>query len=62
MCIIDIDGAVHSNIKILGNTFKKYDGTCISLKSTENVEIKGNIFNSDDILKMTDCVNVDTDF
>ncbi|MDE6658498.1 MAG: right-handed parallel beta-helix repeat-containing protein [Eubacterium sp.] len=56
------EGAVHSNIKILGNTFKKYDGTCISLKSTENVEIKGNTFNSDDILKMTDCVNVDTDF
>ena len=56
------EGAVHSNIKILGNTFKKYDGTCISLKSTENVEIKGNTFNSDDILKMTDCVNIDTDF
>ena len=56
------EGAVHSNIKILGNTFKKYDGACISLKSTENVEIKGNIFNSDDILKMTDCENINTDF
>ena len=56
------NGAVHSNIKILNNTFKKYDGTCIAIKSTENIEIKGNTFNSEDILKTTDCTNIDTDF
>ena len=55
-------GAIHSNIKILNNTFKKYKGTCITAKSTENIEIKGNTFNSDDILKTTDCENIDTDF
>lgn len=56
------EGAVHSNIKILNNTFKKYDGTCIEIKSTENIEIKGNTFNSEDRLKTTDCSNIDVDF
>lgn len=55
-------GAIHSNIKILNNTFKKYKGTCITAKSTENIEIKGNVFNSDDRLKTTNCTNIDTDF
>ncbi|MBD5083205.1 MAG: right-handed parallel beta-helix repeat-containing protein [Clostridiales bacterium] len=55
-------GAIHSNIKILNNTFKKYEGTCITIKSTENIEIKGNTFNSEDRLKTTNCTNIDTDF
>lgn len=56
------NGAVHGNIKILNNTFKKYSGTCITAKSTDNLEIIGNIFASDDRLKTTDCTNVNTDF
>lgn len=56
------NGAVHSNIKILGNTFKKYSGTCITAKSSENIEIKGNSFSSDDRIKTTNCSNVSTDF
>ena len=56
------EGAVHSNIKILDNTFKRYKGTCITAKSTDNIEIKGNAFASDDRLKTTNCTNVDTDF
>lgn len=55
-------GAVHSNIKILGNTFKKYSETCITAKSSENIEIKGNSFSSDDRIKTTNCSNVSTDF
>lgn len=56
------EGAVHSNIKILNNIFKKYKGTCITAKSTDNIEIKGNVFASDDRLKTKNCTNVDTDF
>lgn len=56
------EGAVHSNIKILDNTFKRYKGTCITAKSTDHIEIKGNTFASDDRLKTTNCTNVDTDF
>lgn len=37
-------GAVHSNIKIIGNTFKKYRGACIKIKSASGVVISDNKF------------------
>lgn len=37
-------GAVHSNIKIIGNKFKKYRGACIKIKSASGVVIRDNKF------------------
>ena len=36
------EGAVHKNINIEGNTFKKCEKVCFDIKSTENVVIKNN--------------------
>lgn len=55
-------GAIHSNIKILGNKFNKYNGACIKAKSTDNIEIAGNTFADENKLKTTNCTNVKTDF
>ena len=52
------EGAVHKNIKIIGNTFKKYEGTCIDAYSTDNILIKDNKFLNDDYLKVNKCNNV----
>ncbi len=54
-------GAVHKNIKIIGNTFKKYGGVCISAESTDGLVIKNNRFSNKNRLKTTNCGNVDTD-
>lgn len=35
-------GAVHKNIKIIDNTFKKCEKACFYIKSTSDVELKGN--------------------
>lgn len=35
-------GAVHKNIKIIGNTFKKCEKACISIKSSSDIEIADN--------------------
>lgn len=35
-------GAVHKNITIIGNTFKKCENTCFDIKSADNVVIKEN--------------------
>ena len=51
-------GAVHKNIKILGNTFNKYDGEAINIKSTDNVFIKDNKFLDDDYLVTKDCSQI----
>lgn len=53
--------AVHENINIIGNEFKQYDGYCISAKSTDNILIKDNKFNSDKIIKQNNCQNVKID-
>lgn len=50
--------AVHKNIRIIGNTFKKYKGFCIKAKSSDNIEIKNNRFNSNKIIKHKNCGNV----
>ena len=55
-------GAVHENIKILGNEFKSYNGACINAKSTKNLEIKSNTFADDNRLRTSNCENVETDF
>lgn len=41
---VEYNGAVHKNINIIGNTFKKYKGACISAKATDNIAIKDNTF------------------
>lgn len=47
--------AVHKNIKIIGNTFKSYEGFCIRAKSADGIELDGNTFNSDKIISCADC-------
>lgn len=39
-------GAVHKNIRIIGNTFQKYSGACISIKDSDDILIKDNTFKS----------------
>ena len=50
--------AVHKNIRIIGNTFKKYKGFCIKAKSSDNIEIKNNRFKSHKIIKHKNCRNI----
>ncbi len=50
-------GAVHKNIKLIGNTFKKYKGYCIFAKDTENITLKGNKFSKKSI-KTKKCNNI----
>lgn len=52
------EGAVHRNIKIIGNTFKKYDGVCIKAESTDNIFTEGNDFTSDKVMKTVNCGNI----
>ncbi len=42
-------GAVHKNVKLIGNTFKKYKGYCISAKDTDGIVLKGNKFSGQSI-------------
>lgn len=55
------EGAVHSNFTIKDNRFKKYKGVCVSIKSTENVLLKGNSFADENKLSLKYCVNVTED-
>ncbi len=52
--------AVHSNIKIIENSFEQYSGECISAKSTDFICIKGNSFGKKDFLKAENCLNIET--
>lgn len=49
-------GAVHKNIKIVGNEFGKYSGECIAAKSTEDLTVKEN--KNAVGIKLKDCKNV----
>ena len=40
------EGAVHKNITIEGNTFKKCERACFEISSTDNVNLKNNIIGS----------------
>lgn len=50
-------GAVHRNIAIIGNTFKKYDGVAVSAKATDGITVRDNHF-SGEVIKTRDCENV----
>lgn len=56
------DGAVHSNVKLIGNDFCKYKGFCIKIKATDNVEIKNNQFRCGNPLKQVNCNDIKKDF
>ncbi len=51
-------GAVHKNISIIGNTFRKYEGPCFSIKSSDNVLLKNNLVLGGEYLKTENCTNV----
>ena len=53
-------GAVHKNVKLIGNTFKKYNGYCISAKDTDGILLKGNKFSGTKKIKTKNCSNVKT--
>lgn len=55
-------GAVHKNIKILDNKFTDYGDTCISIKSSNDIEISGNTFANDNRLTAKNCENIVKDF
>ena len=55
------EGYVHSNIKIIGNTFKKYSGACIKIKSSEKIQISQNMFQNGKPLITTNCDGVLSD-
>ncbi|MGN0467405.1 MAG: right-handed parallel beta-helix repeat-containing protein, partial [Acutalibacteraceae bacterium] len=51
-------GAVHENIRIIGNTFKKYNGACISIKDSNDILIENNTYKSSKKIKTKNCKNV----
>lgn len=56
-------GAVHKNINIIGNTFKKCEKACFDIKSTDNVTIKDNIVETvPSLLKTENVTNLIKDF
>lgn len=52
------NGAVHRNITIDNNVFDSYDGYAVVAKSTENIIIKNNRFNSEKIIDHKNCDKV----
>lgn len=51
------EGAVHKNIKIIGNEFKLYKGCCISAKATDDILVENNEFSGEKI-KTQNCNNI----
>ncbi|MGN0469247.1 MAG: right-handed parallel beta-helix repeat-containing protein [Acutalibacteraceae bacterium] len=51
-------GAVHRNIKIIGNTFKKYNGACVRVKNSDDILIRDNKFKSGKKIRIKNCNNV----
>ncbi|MGN0447949.1 MAG: right-handed parallel beta-helix repeat-containing protein [Acutalibacteraceae bacterium] len=51
-------GAVHKNVRIVDNTFKKYSGACISIKDSDDILIKSNTYKSGKKIKTKNCNNV----
>lgn len=54
-------GAVHKNIRIINNTFKKHKSPCIDVKATDNIIIKNNKSLSGGKIKITNCDNIKID-
>lgn len=57
----EYNGAVHKNISIINNRFKKYKEYCISAKDADNILIKGNKYSNDKFLKTDNCSDVTAD-
>ncbi|MCH5170809.1 MAG: hypothetical protein J1F24_05935, partial [Oscillospiraceae bacterium] len=52
-------GAVHKNIKVTDNTFKKCEKTCFYAKSSSDLQFSDNkILSAPDIIKTINCENV----
>ena len=51
-------GAVHENIRIIGNTFKKYNGACISIKDSDDILIKDNTEKNSKKVRTKNCNHV----
>ena len=52
-------GAVHKNIKVINNTFKKCEKTCFYAKSSSDLQFSDNkILSAPDIIKTINCENV----
>lgn len=51
-------GAVHKNILIENNVFKRYKGYCVYAKSSENIVLKNNAYNSSKHIKTKNCNHV----
>lgn len=51
-------GAVHKNIRLIGNSFKKYKGHCISAKDTDNIYLKDNRFTGIKNITAKNCNNI----
>lgn len=54
-------GAVHKNIKIIGNTFRNYKGVCIQASATDDLCVKGNRFRKGKSLATANCNRVITE-
>lgn len=54
-------GAVHKNIKILDNCFKHYSGYAIRAKSSDNIIVQNNKYNSKKMIKTLNCTNVNSE-
>lgn len=54
-------GAVHKNIKIIGNEFMNYKGYCITAKSADNIVVSSNKYSNKKHLKTINCSNVKTE-
>ena len=54
-------GAVHQNVRIIGNTFQKYGGVCISAKATDKITVNGNCFEKEKKIKTVNCKRVVTE-
>lgn len=55
-------GAVHRNVKILGNDFKVYDGgVCIDAKATDSITVRGNRYGSGKKIRLKNCNDSDVE-
>lgn len=51
-------GAVHRNIKIIGNCFNKYNGFCIKAENSDDILLSRNKFSGNKKIKTVNCNNV----
>lgn len=59
----EYQGAVHRNINIVGNTFKKCEKVCFDIKDSENIKIQNNVIeNCLEKLKTQNVTNLEKNF